>query len=526
MSDLNTFQQAMEEGYTSKGDFLKIGAPMLNDDEIATGTFIKIPLKMLNRHGLVAGATGTGKTKTVQVIAEAMSENSIPVLLMDLKGDLSGLAAAGSDHPKITDRHNRIGFDYEPCPFPVELLSLSDEKGARLRATVTEFGPVLLSKILELNDTQSSIMSIIFKFCDDKGLPLLDLKDLRKVIQYMNEEGKEEVKNEYGSISSASIGTILRKLIELEQQGADKFFGETSFDPEDLLRIDNKGRGLISIIRLTDIQDRPKLFSTFMLSLLAEIYGTFPEQGDADRPKLCIFIDEAHLIFNEASKALLDQIESIIKLIRSKGVGIFFATQNPSDIPDSVLGQLGLKAQHALRAFTAKDRKMIKLTAQNYPISDFYETDELLTSLGIGEAAVTVLDEKGRPTPLARTLLRAPRSRMGILDNGEMDDLLSKSKLVKKYNKEIDRESAYEMLTEKLTKEAAEQAEAEKEAPKQESRSRKSEPKEEGFFEAMSKNTMFRQMGRTVMREVTRGLLGAITGKKPRSTSRKSGGWF
>lgn len=381
-----------------------------------------------------------------------------------------------------------------------------------LRATVTEFGPILFSKILELNETQASIVSVIFKYCDDNGLALLDLKDFKAVIQHITEDGKEEFKAEYGNVTTASTGSILRKIIELEQQGADIFFGETSFDPEDLMRIDDKGRGLISILRLTDMQDRPKLFSTFMLSLLAEIYATFPEAGDMDRPKLCLFIDEAHLIFNNASKALLDQIEAIVKLIRSKGVGIFFATQNPSDIPDAVLGQLGLKVQHALRAFTGKDRKEIKQTAENYPTSEFYDIADMLTALGIGEAAVTVLDEKGRPTPLARTMLRAPGTRMGVLNDSELQSLLSNSKLVAKYNEVIDRESAYELLNEKFKANAETQDENndDKDGADKPKTPEKKEEKEESMMEALSKNTMVKQLGRTVMREATRGLLGAF----------------
>ncbi|MEQ9581393.1 MAG: DUF853 family protein, partial [Arenibacter sp.] len=365
-----------------------------------TDAHVKIPLKTLNRHGLIAGATGTGKTKTLQVIAENLSDKGIPVLLMDLKGDLSGLAQPSPGHAKIDERHAKIGsLPFTPKAFPVEILSLSEQDGVKLRATVSEFGPVLLSRILDLSVTQEGIVAVVFKYCDDNKLPLLDLKDFKKVLQYATEEGKKEFSDSYGRISTSSTGTILRKIIELEQQGAELFFGEKSFDVEDLTRIDENGRGYINILRLTDIQDRPKLFSTFMLSLLAEIYDTFPEQGDTGRPELVLFIDEAHLIFNEASKALLNQIENIVKLIRSKGIGVYFVTQNPTDVPDAVLSQLGLKVQHALRAFTAKDRKAIKLTAENYPISEFYDTKEVLTSLGIGEALISALDEKGRPTP-------------------------------------------------------------------------------------------------------------------------------
>ena len=463
MSNKEKFFANIEKGYTTKGDFLTMGAGMV-DGETVNKAFVKIPLKTLNRHGLIAGATGTGKTKTLQVLAENLSDKGIPVLLMDLKGDLSGIAKPSPGHPKIDERHQAIGLPFDAKGFPVEILTLSEQNGVRLRATVSEFGPILLSRILDLTVTQEGIVAVVFKYCDDNKLPLLDLKDFKKVLQYATGEGKKEFQKEYGRMSTSSTGTILRKIIELEQQGADLFFGEKSFEVEDLTRIDENGRGYINIIRLTDIQDKPKLFSTFMLSLLAEIYATFPEQGDSDRPELILFIDEAHLIFKEASKALLDQIESIVKLIRSKGIGLYFVTQNPTDIPDAVLSQLGLKVQHALRAFTAKDRKAIKLTAENYPDSEFYDTKEILTSLGIGEALISALDEKGRPTPLAATMLRAPMSRMDVLTDTELKGVLKQSKLIKKYNEEIDRESAYEILNEEIEK-AEKEAEKEKAKP-------------------------------------------------------------
>ena len=502
-SDIEQFKRHIEEGYDFEDDHIILGTAMLN--EVAVNeTHVKAPLKSFTRHGLIAGATGTGKTKTVQVLTEALSEKSVPVLVMDIKGDLSGLAAEGEYHSKIFERHDKIGLPYEPRPFPVELLSLSDEKGVRLRATVSEFGPILFSKILELNDTQAGIVSIIFKYCDDNSLPLLDLKDFRKVLNYATNEGKREFEEMYGRISTVSAGAILRHMVELEQQGADRFFGEPSFEVEDLLRIDDNGFGTVSVLRLTDLQDRPKLFSTFMLCLLAEIYNTFPEEGDLEQPKLMVFIDEAHLIFNEASKALLSQIETIIKLIRSKGVGVFFCTQNPTDVPDAVLSQLGMKVQHALRAFTAKDRRAIKLSAENYPISEYYDTAEMLTTLGIGEAAITVLDEKGRPTPLAATLLCAPRSRMDILSEKELDKLVRKSYLIKRYNKPIDRNSAYEILTKKLK---TAKAVAEEEAQN----SKKGKGKnDDGWLENVSKNPMARQLANTVVREVMRGLMGVL----------------
>jgi uncharacterized protein len=508
------FISEVTSNYTFKGPAITLGAAIL-DKEPVTGVLTKIPLKTLNRHGLIAGATGTGKTKTLQTIAEGLSLNSVPVLMMDIKGDLSGIARPGVADQRITERHEKIGVAFQPEQFPVEFLSISNDKGVRMRATVLEFGPVLFSRIMDLNDTQQGVVSLVFKYCDDNNLPLVDLTDFKKVLQYLTNEGKKEIEAEYGKISSASTGTILRKIIELEQQGADRFFGEPSFDVDDLVRVDDTGKGYISVIRLTDIQDKPKMFSTFMLSLLAEIYATFPEEGDLEQPKLVIFIDEAHLIFNEASKALIDQIESIIKLIRSKGVGIIFCTQNPTDIPDAVLSQLGLKVQHALRAFTAKDRKAIKQTSENYPITHFYQTDELLTSLGIGEAAITALNEKGVPTTLAATLLCAPRSRMNILTPAELDETLSKSALVKKYQQDIDPESAHEILAKRL--QAAP-------APEKTTRTSSSPKEEKTTMEKVISNPLTRQIGNTIVREVTRGLLGVLG---LRSTGRrKKSGWF
>jgi DNA helicase HerA-like ATPase len=428
---------------------------------------------------------------------------------MDLKGDLSGLARPGEEKEFITERHAKIGFPYEPKAMPVELMTISHGDGVKLRATVTEFGPVLMSKLMELNDVQSGIVSILFKYCDDHKLPLIDLKDFRKILQYSINEGKELINAEYGAISSSSVNTIIRNIVELEQQGADLFFGEPSFNVNDLLRQDPGGNGYISVIRLVDIQNRPKLFSTFMLSLLAEIYSSFPEQGDSDVPKLAIFIDEAHLVFSEASKTLLDQIESIVKLIRSKGVGIYFCTQDPTDIPDDVLGQLGLKVQHALRAFTAKDRKNIKKTAENYPLSEYYDTDEVLTSLGIGEALITALNEKGIPSPLAATYMRAPMTRMDILSPSEIRTLLRSSKLVPEYDETIDAKTAHEILKEKI-----EESQKEEHQEKLREEHRKAKPKtkkkDKRFMEELSKNTMVRQVGRTVARELARGLLGAL----------------
>lgn len=501
MSDSTQFLEAIQKGYSFKGDAPKIGVAML-DGKVVQGADIFLPLRSMNRHGLIAGATGTGKTKTLQVISEVLSDNSVPVLLLDIKGDLSGIAAAGAENPKITERYQLLGLTYTPASYPVELMTLCKQKGIQLRATVTEFGPILLSKILDLNDTQAGLVSMIFKYCDDHKLPLLDLKDFIKMLQYVSDEGKAAIEKEYGKIATTSTGTILRKVIELQQQGADDFFGEKSFEVDDLMRISNDGRGMINILRVTELQDRPKLFATFMLQLLAELYATCPEAGDLDKPRLVMFIDEAHLIFQEASDALLQQIETIIKLIRSKGVGIFFCTQNPMDVPASVLGQLGLKVQHALRAFTAADRKVIKQTAENYPETEFYKTEDLITQLGIGEAFITMLNEKGIPTPLAHVMLCAPRSRMDVLTETEIDTIVSGSRLVKKYSEEIDSISAYELLNAKIQEAAEQSAIVAQEAPKGK--------EEDSMIEKIMDNSVVRQIGRTAASIITRSLLGAL----------------
>jgi DNA helicase HerA-like ATPase len=510
MSNIDQFKSVLNDGQVFKKDFLILGTGILEGVPVSE-THIKIPLKTMNRHGLIAGATGTGKTKTLQVIAEQLSLKGVPSVLMDLKGDLSGLAMPGEANDFILKRSATIGVDYSPQGLPVELMTLSNEKGVRLRATVSEFGPVLISQILEVNDTQQGVIALVFRYCDLNHLPLVDLKDFKRVLQFVTNEGKEAISKEFGQVSASSVNTIMRKIIELEQQGADRFFGEPSFEVEDFVRT-KEGKGVISVIRLTDIQSKPKLFSTFMLSLLSEIYETFPEQGDADQPKLCLFIDEAHLVFANASKDLLEKIEAIIKLIRSKGVGVFFCTQTPTDVPDSVLGQLGLKVQHALRAFTAKDRKAITKTAENYPDSPFYETSEVLTSMGIGEALVTALNEKGIPTPLAHTLVRAPITRMDILEDSEIVQLVSNSELAKKYNQDIDQDSAYEMLERKMVQVEKEQEKVTLPGPSSKPVS-KTKP-EESFIEELSKNTMVRQMGRTLFRELARGILGSFSGKR------------
>ncbi|CAN5731886.1 DUF853 family protein [soil metagenome] len=519
MASKEEFIQAIKNGYAFKGDSVQIGAAIL-DGEVMPDAPVFLPLKTMNRHGLIAGATGTGKTKTLQMISEFLSDASVPVLLLDIKGDLSGIAAAGSVNDKVTERYQKLNLTYTPAAFPTELLSLTGKNGVHLRATVSEFGPVLLSKILGLNDTQGGVVALIFKYCDDNKLPLLDLKDFIKVLQYIGDEGKAGVEKLYGKISTTSTGTILRKVIELQQQGADIFFGEKSFEVEDLMRISNDGRGMISVLRVADLQDKPKLFSTFMLQMLAELYAISPEEGDLDKPKLIMFIDEAHLIFQEASSELVQQIETIIKLIRSKGIGIFFCTQNPMDVPASVLGQLGLKVQHALRAFTAADRKVIRQTAENYPETEFYKTEDLITQLGIGEALVTLLNEKGIPTPLAHVMLCSPRSRMDVLTDPEISDINAKSKLVGKYNQEIDSQSAYEILTAKLEEATANAAEEDKNTNK------KGDKPEPSAFEKVANNSIVKSMVRTAGNGLVRSLLGALGLGGRSSSTKKSTGWF
>lgn len=514
MSKTENFIREIQDGYQYKGDKIILGKAKL-DGELLKDTEISVALKTMNRHGLIAGATGTGKTKSLQILAEQLSLKGVPTLLMDIKGDLSGIAAPANATDKgVAERQSLLGLDFTPAGAPVEFLSLSHEPGAKLRATVTEFGPVLFGKILELNETQTSIISIVFKYCDDKGLPLLDLKDMRQVLQYLsdNDDGKAELTRDYGSIPKASLGTILRKIVALEQQGAERFFGEPSFEVDDLLRTRN-GKGIVNIIRLTDIQNKPSLFSTFMLSLLAEIYETFPEAGDQDKPKLVIFIDEAHLIFNQASKALLDQLETMVKLIRSKGVGLFFCTQVPGDVSDGVLSQLGLKIQHALRGFTAKDRKQIQKAVENYPVSSYYKADEVITQLGIGEAFVTALNEKGIPTPLAYTYLRAPLSRMDVLTDSEIQHIIGESELEKKYDSNIDRDSAYEMLIRKMEMQPVQKQES-KPAQTQSSRPTGRPKKEKSIVQTILSDSTTKSFIRTIGNEIIRGLFGKTTRRR------------
>ena len=421
---------------------------------------VRLPLSTLNRHGLVAGATGTGKTKTLQALTEQLSAAGVPVFAADIKGDLSGLAAPGVAAGEVLDRARSLGLEFSPHASPVEFLSLSGGRGIPLRATVASFGPLLLAKAMGLNPTQASTLALIFKYCDDRGLLLLDLPDLRTALRYLAENARSELAD-YGSLPKPSVQIILRRLAELEQQGADQFFGEPEFDVRDLLRRHSDGAGVVSLLELDDVQDRPLLFSTFMMWMLAEVYENLPEVGDVERPKLVFFFDEAHLLFKEASKEFLSQVETVIRLVRSKGVGVFFVTQSPADIPETVLGQLGNRVQHALRAFTPKDRKGLRLVAQTFPESSHVDVEEALTSTGIGEALVTVLAPSGIPTPTSVARIRPPQSRMAPLGAEEIRRRAQASPLWARYAQPVNRESAYEMLNQRAAQAEALAARAE-----------------------------------------------------------------
>jgi DNA helicase HerA-like ATPase len=438
------FLKTIADGYSFQGPTLLLGAPM-RDGKVTAPSSIGIPLAMMNRHGLIAGATGTGKTKTLQSLAGQLSVAGVPAFLADLKGDLSGLAAPGVSNPKIEERAKACGTPFKPDAYPVEFVSLTGKSGIQLRATVSSFGPLLLARALGLNDTQQSVLALVFRFCDEKKLLLLDLPDLREVLQYLTGAGSAELED-FGGISKATAGVLLRKILELEQQGADVFFGEPEFQVEDLLRTEAGGRGILTVLELSDIQDRPALFSTFMMWLLASLYRELPEVGDVDKPKLVFFFDEAHLLFEEASKAFLEQIEQVVRLVRSKGVGVFFVTQTPKDVPADVLAQLGNRVQHALRAFTPDDEKALRATANTFPRTPYYDIPKTLTSLGIGEALVTVLGPRGTPTPVVATLMAPPMSLMGPIPPAEIASHVSRSPLGATYAKPVDRESAREVL--------------------------------------------------------------------------------
>jgi len=522
-----SFADALKAGYGFSGASLTLGAA-LEGPTLHAEPKIRIPLAMMNRHGLVAGATGTGKTKTLQLLTEQLSSAGVPVFVADIKGDLSGLAKPGEKSDRVTQRATDVGWNWIPAGSPVEFVSLTGRLGVQLRATVASFGPLLLAKVLGLNDTQTSVLTMVFKYCDDARLPLLDFSDLRAVLQYLSgDEGKEALTG-LGGMSAATVGVLLRKMVELEMQGAEAFFGEPEFDVRDLLVTTKEGRGVVTCLELSDVQDKPMLSSTFMMWMLAELYHNLPEAGDLDKPKLVFFFDEAHLLFNDASKAFLQQVEQVVRLIRSKGVGVYFVTQTPKDVPTDVLAQLSNRVQHALRAHTPDDEAALNATVRTFPKTAYYDLAETLTSLGIGEAIVTVLDPRGVPTPVIATRLIPPASRMAPLSPDELQEDISQSDLIAEYGHAVDRESAREMLAARLNKGAPPAAAGSAPAPAGPSGGGSSG---RGGMSAGAKigtavaaalgTTMARQVGR----ELIRGVFGMLTGKAPRGTSRTRTRW-
>ncbi|MBF0170421.1 MAG: DUF853 family protein [Nitrospinae bacterium] len=483
----------------------------------ADGAPLFMDARMANRHGLVAGATGTGKTVTLQVLAESFSRIGVPVFMADVKGDLTGLCAAASPHPKIDERIAATGLaDYRPAPTPVLFWDLQGKSGHPIRTTISEMGPLLLSSLLELNETQTGVLYAAYKAADDHGMLLLDLKDLRALLTWLSENAKE-LQGAYGNISSASVGAIQRSLLILEQQGAESFFGEPALSIADLMQVDFSGNGVISLLDVTELIHRsPRVYATFLLWLLSELFEELPEVGDADRPKLVFFFDEAHLLFNGAPAALVDKIEQVVRLIRSKGVGVYFVTQSPLDIPEAVLGQLGLRIQHALRAFTPKDRKTIAAVAAGFRPNPPLDTEQAITEVGVGEAIVSTLDAKGAPTPVERILIRPPASKIGPVDDGERKERFARSPLKGKYDTSVDRESAHELLQKKAAlrsqeeSNATEAREAEKIRVREEresSRGRGRETAAEALFKSAARN-----IGGQLGRQIVRGILGSLLG--------------
>jgi DNA helicase HerA-like ATPase len=518
--------QQIAAGYAVQGQALELGAVVVDGTCDPTAQ-VRIPLATVNRHGLVAGATGTGKTKSLQVMAEQLSAAGVPCLMADVKGDLSGLSQPGVANDKTEQRAKDTGDNWTPTAFPVEFLSLGTKGiGVPVRATISSFGPILLSKVLGLNQTQESTLGLIFHWADQKGLSLLDLKDLRAVIQYLtSDEGKPELKA-LGAVSSTTAGVILRALVNLEADGGDTFFGEPELEPKDLMRLDAQGRGVITLLEVGEQAARPVMFSTFLMWVLADLFTTLPEVGDIDKPKLVFFFDEAHLLFTDASKAFLEQVEQTVKLIRSKGVGVFFCTQLPTDVPNDVLSQLGARIQHALRAFTPDDQKALAKTVRTYPKTDVYDLESALTSLGIGEAVVTVLSEKGAPTPVAWTRMRAPRSLMDTIGPDAIAAAAKASPLQAEYGQTVDRESAYERLNARLAPPAEAAPPADPGLPppvitppaSAEGTVKSRGTAEPGMLEKMMDSPAFksamRSAGTVIGREITRSIFG--TGRRRR----------
>jgi DNA helicase HerA-like ATPase len=513
------FVDMLTAGYGFADPAITLGAA-LEGGTVHREPLIRIPLATLNRHGLIAGATGTGKTRTLQLIAEQLSAQGIPVFVADVKSDLGGLAMPGAPSDKITARANDTGWSWSPAGVPVEFVSLTGALGVQLRATISGFGPLLLGKVLSLNDTQVSVLTMVFRYADDAQLPLLDLADLRAVLQWLSSDEGKPALEQYGGMSTATVGVLLRKMIELESQGAERFFGEPEFDVRDLLRTTSDGRGVVTCLELADVQDKPMLWSTFMMWLLAELYQNLPEAGDLPKPKLVFFFDEAHLLFDDAPKAFRDQIEQVIRLIRSKGIGVYLVTQTPKDVPTDVLAQLGNRIQHALRAHTPDDDKALKATVRTFPKTSFYDLEETLTSLGIGEAIVTVLDTRGAPTPVVATRLIPPASRMAPLTPEELQADIRQSDLLAEYGQAVDRESARELLAARMARTAAPPAEEREKPARKRGASSIAKVAGAGILGALTST-----IGRTVGREVVRGLFGLLGAKPPRSTRRRSSRW-
>jgi len=513
-----TLKDTLQAGYGFTEAAIVLGAA-IEGKALHRDPKVRFPLAMLNRHGLIAGATGTGKTKTLQLLTEQLSAAGVPVFVADIKGDLSGLAMPGEPGERITQRAQDTGWPWAPAATPVEFVSLTGKLGVQLRATVASFGPLLLAKVMELNETQTSVLTLVFKYCDDGQLPLLDLSDLRAALQYLSgDEGKEALAA-YGGMSGATVGVLLRKIVELESQGAELFFGEPEFDVRDLLHTTRDGRGVITCLELADVQEKPRLFSTFMMWMLAELFQNLPEAGDLEKPKLVFFFDEAHLLFNDASKAFLEQVEQVVRLVRSKGVGVYFVTQTPKDVPSDILAQLGNRVQHALRAHTPDDERALTAAVRTFPKTEFYDLAETLTSLGIGEAVVTGLNPRGVPTPVAAVRLIPPASRMAPLTPDELQSDIRQSDLLAEYGTPVDRESAREMLTRRLEQTAPAAATPGRAPSPAASGGRSAGPVGSKIGTAMLA-ALGTTMARTVGRELIRGVLGMLGGKPSRSTRR------
>jgi DNA helicase HerA-like ATPase len=501
------FAATVAEAYTAEGPILDMGRG-IHDGELAQDAAVRVPLKMMNRHGLVAGATGTGKTKTLQVLAEQLSAQGVPVFVADIKGDVSGLAAPADAGGPAEKRMGELGLKFEPAAFPVEFLSLGGiGPGVPVRATLSDFGHQLLGKVLEANETQEQSLGLVFHYADQKGLPLLDLSDLRALLTFLDsDEGKSELEG-IGGLSGQTVGVLLRALVGLESGGGNEFFGEPQLDIADLMRTAPDGRGIVSVLELAAVQDKPVLFSTALMWLIAELFETLPEAGDLDKPKLVFFFDEAHLLFDGATDAFIDSVEQTVRLIRSKGVGVFFVTQSPKDVPAGVLAQLGNRVQHALRAFTPEDAKNLKAAASTYPTSDFYDLEELLTSMGIGEAAITILDENGVPTPVVHTKLRAPASRMAPAD--DVEGAAKASPLFAKYGTRAEAESAREKLAAR-TAAAAEGAPTPASKPPEPKAEHKEAGKASGGGGGAVADFLKSREGKALQRQVIRGVFGML----------------